>query len=80
MVPREFAVIDNLVVAAGRRQQGLGTALVRAAENWAGQRGLREVWLNVWEFNLNARSLYESLQYQTITRRMRKALNPPTPH
>jgi ribosomal protein S18 acetylase RimI-like enzyme len=77
MVPLEFAVIDNLVVAPGRRHRGVGTALVRAAENWAENRGLREIRLNVWEFNSGARSLYETLHYQTITRRMRKRLNPP---
>jgi ribosomal protein S18 acetylase RimI-like enzyme len=64
--------INNLAVRADHRRCGVGTALVRAAEEWARQRGLPDVRLDVYEFNVGARRLYERLGYATFWRRMRK--------
>jgi ribosomal protein S18 acetylase RimI-like enzyme len=66
--------INNLAVRADRRRRGVGTALVRAAEAWAGAKGLGDVRLQVYEFNAGARAFYERLGYATLARRMRKPI------
>jgi len=74
---RPWCRINNLAVREDRRRRGVATALVRAAEEWASQRGLADVRLDVYEFNAGARQLYEGLGYATFWRRMRKPVPPP---
>jgi ribosomal protein S18 acetylase RimI-like enzyme len=66
--------INNVVVKCGRRRQGIGSMLLRAAEAWACEKGLAQVRLEVFEFNARARVLYKRLGYDTISRQMGKAL------
>jgi GNAT superfamily N-acetyltransferase len=70
--PRLFAYVEEVVVAAGRRREGIGTALMSNVESWARARGVGAVELIVWEFNEDARRFYESLGYGTSYRRMTK--------
>lgn len=72
MVPRRFAVVDAVAVAAGYRGAGIGRRLMAAAEDWARERGASEVWLDVWEFNVEAIGFYEALGYETVSRRIRR--------
>ncbi|NPV56557.1 MAG: GNAT family N-acetyltransferase [Anaerolineae bacterium] len=74
-VPRKYAHVDTLVVAEGKRGQGIGRALMLACDDWARQQGLSEIDLSVYEFNQPARRLYESLGYQTYKRHMSKNLD-----
>jgi GNAT superfamily N-acetyltransferase len=74
LVPRRVAVVDNLVVKASFRGSGVGRALMDRAEAWAAQHGAGAVELSVFEFNRQAIGFYESLGYETITRRMVKPL------
>lgn len=74
MVPRRYAVIDNLVVAKRFRRSGVGQLLMQKAHQWAVSRGVVEVELNVWEFNQGAIAFYEKLGYTTASRRMWKSL------
>ena len=53
--------IDNLHVAPGRRSQGLGERLIRAAADILFERGHGTAYLYVMEQNLRARSFYERL-------------------
>jgi ribosomal protein S18 acetylase RimI-like enzyme len=76
MVPRRYAVIDNLVVRAAFRRSGVGQALVEKAHEWARSRGVTRVELHVWEFNTPAIALYEKLGYTTAGRRMWKCMGP----
>ena len=74
IVPRHFVYIDNLVVSERFRQQGVGLALVERVHQWSREKGITEVELGVWEFNIHARILYEKLGYQTTRRIMSKRL------
>jgi len=74
LVPRRFAIIDNLVVTGRSRRQGIGRLLMEEAEDWARQRGLTTVELTVYEFNRGAFALYEQMGYETLHRRMSKKL------
>jgi diamine N-acetyltransferase len=73
-VPRKYAQVHDLVVANDMRRQGIGRALMHAAERWAGERGADSVEIGVWEFNEHALSFYEELGYLTQFRKLRRAL------
>ena len=74
LVPRRYAIIDNLVVTERARRQGIGRLLMEEAEDWARKRGLKTVELTVYEFNLGAIALYEGMGYENLHRRMSKKL------
>jgi len=75
LLPKRFAVVEAIVVAAVHRGTGIGRGLMIAAHCWAGDRGAEEVWLDVWEFNAGAIGFYEALGYETLSRRMRLNLD-----
>jgi ribosomal protein S18 acetylase RimI-like enzyme len=64
-VPRNYAEIHTLVVAASHRQRGIGRALVERAHEWAAAQGVDEVRIVVYEFNQEALRFYERLGYET---------------
>ena len=70
MTPRRYAKVDSLVVGKEFRRSGIGQSLMERAHQWAWERGMRQVELNVWEFNQGAIVLYEQLGYTTAARRM----------
>jgi GNAT superfamily N-acetyltransferase len=74
LVPRRYAVVDNLVVLQAHRRAGIGTALMERAHRWALDKGVTEVELNVWEFNVGAMAFYEELGYATTRRTMSVSL------
>lgn len=53
----------GLVVAAAARGYGIGTAMIRAAEQWAREFGVMRMTLGVFAGNDRARSLYGALGY-----------------
>lgn len=74
LVQRRYVVIENLVVTAGFQRSGVGRALMEKAQAWATREGAESIELNVWEFNHGACAFYESLGYETCTRKMGKWL------
>ncbi len=74
LVPRRYAMVDNVVVTASARRQGLGRRLMEQAEAWAAARGSATVELHVFDFNEAAIALYRELGYETLSRKMRKVL------
>jgi putative acetyltransferase len=54
----------GLMVARGYRRQGIGRALMQAAEAWAREVGIRKVELHVFPYNAAAIALYETLGYE----------------
>ena len=70
MTPRRYAKVDDLVVGKSFRRSGIGRSLMARAHQWACERGVHQVELNVWEFNQSAIVLYEKLGYTTAARRM----------
>lgn len=73
-VQRRYAVIDSVVVAEAFRRTGVGRALMEKAHEWSAARGAESIELNVWEFNREAIAFYETLGYETASRKMNKRL------
>lgn len=69
------AHIFLLYVVPEHRRQGIGTALMKYVENWATQRGDRQIGLQVFQSNQAALNLYDQLGYQTQSLWMVKSLN-----
>ncbi|BAY77200.1 GCN5-related N-acetyltransferase [Nostoc linckia NIES-25] len=69
------AHIFVLYVAPEYRRRGIGTALMQYVENWAIQRGDRQIGLQVFQSNKPALNLYDRLGYQTQSLWMVKFLN-----
>jgi ribosomal protein S18 acetylase RimI-like enzyme len=69
-----FAWIYDVQVDENRRRQGWGRALMSHAEQWARDRGLDAVTLNVFGGNTPARQLYRDLGYVEQAIQMSKSL------
>lgn len=69
------AHIFILYVVPEHRRRGIGTALMRYVENWAIQRGDRQIGLQVFQSNKPALNLYNHLGYQTQSLWMVKFLS-----
>jgi ribosomal protein S18 acetylase RimI-like enzyme len=59
------AHIFLLYVLPQYRRQGIGSALMQYAENWARARGDHQIGLQVFQFNQPALNLYQQLGYET---------------
>ncbi|MEH2376122.1 GNAT family N-acetyltransferase [Nostoc sp.] len=69
------AHIFILYVVPEHRRQGIGKALMGYVENWAIQRGDRQIGLQVFQSNKPALNLYNQLGYQTQSLWMVKFLS-----
>ncbi|MBN3894010.1 MAG: GNAT family N-acetyltransferase, partial [Nostoc sp. NOS(2021)] len=69
------AHIFILYVVPEHRRHGIGRALMRYVENWAIQRGDRQIGLQVFQSNKPALNLYNHLGYQTQSLWMVKFLS-----
>lgn len=69
------AHIFLLYVDPAHRRQGIGTALMRQAEQWAQDRGDRQIGLQVFQSNQPALRLYQQLGYQPHSLWMVKPLS-----
>ncbi|AFY34911.1 N-acetyltransferase [Calothrix sp. PCC 7507] len=67
-----------LYVMPEHRRRGIGTALMHYVENWAAQRGDRQIGLQVFQSNQAALDLYNQLGYQTQSLWMVKSLQEKT--
>lgn len=72
MVPRKYAYVGDLVVTRRWRRQGIGEALMNEVQNWAAQRKVFELELDVWDFNTDAINLFRRLGYSMSRHRMWK--------
>ncbi|MBD2343180.1 GNAT family N-acetyltransferase [Anabaena subtropica FACHB-260] len=68
------AHIFLLYVLPEHRRRGIATALMQYAENWAKQRGDRQIGLQVFQSNPPALNLYNHLGYQTQSLWMVKSI------
>lgn len=66
MQPCRRAYVEDLVVDGARRGQGIGRRLMEAAQDWAEDRGARQVVLTVWDGNQDALEFYGVLGYRSI--------------
>lgn len=67
--------VSTLAVCESGEGQGVGSALVRAAEEWSRSRGFRKLTLNVFDANQRAREVYEHLGFCVETLHYLKILN-----
>jgi GNAT superfamily N-acetyltransferase len=68
--------IGELVVAEHGSRQGIGRALIEAAETWARDHGLRNLTLQTGAFNTNARAFYAALGFAEEEVRLTRAIEP----
>jgi ribosomal protein S18 acetylase RimI-like enzyme len=68
------AHIFLLYVEPKHRRRGIATALMRYAEDWAKNRGDRQMGLQVFQSNQAALNLYSGLGYQTQSLWLKKLL------
>jgi ribosomal protein S18 acetylase RimI-like enzyme len=73
-VPRRYALVDGIVVKSGSQNHGVGRILMDKMQEWAIGKGATSIELNLYEFNGIAISFYESLGYETFSRKMSKEL------
>lgn len=69
-VPRRYVHINDLVVHESFQGKGIGRLLMQRAHEWTKEQSMTDVELDVYEFNMPARTLYEHLGYQTMRRTM----------
>jgi ribosomal-protein-alanine N-acetyltransferase len=69
--------LENIVVAAFARRQGLGTQLVQCFMNKASENGAETIFLEVRESNAPARRLYEKMEFTEVGRRKGYYRDPP---
>ena len=74
-VPRRYAIVDSIGVKLGFQNHGMGRMLMDTVHEWAMAKGATSIELNVYEFNKAALAFYERLGYETLSRKMSKALN-----
>ena len=58
--------IESLAVLSSARRQGVGRALMKAAEERAAVLGVQETTLHVWNFNEKAMALYASEGFRPL--------------
>jgi ribosomal protein S18 acetylase RimI-like enzyme len=69
-----YTHIFLLYVVPEHRRQGIGRALMYHAENWAENRGDRQIGLQVFQSNSAALNLYNHLGYETQSLSMMKVI------
>jgi ribosomal protein S18 acetylase RimI-like enzyme len=74
LVPRRYVYLNELAVALAHRRKGIGKMLVQACLVWSKEREASGLELNVWEFNQEAISFYQSLGLNTLNRTMHMPL------
>jgi len=73
-VPRNYAIVDSVVVTSGFQNRGTGKILMDKVQEWAIAKGATSIELNVYKFNKTAISFYKKLGYQTSSQKMSKEL------
>lgn len=71
--PQETFIYD-IEVVEGRRGEGLGRALLEAAEGWCADHSVGTLRLHVFGFNTAAITLYESAGFETTDLTMAKQI------
>ncbi|MEH0155268.1 GNAT family N-acetyltransferase [Limibacter armeniacum] len=67
----KYLLIDEIVVDDAYRSKGTGSLLIDEARDWAEQRNLNHIELNVYDRNKGSLKFYEKLGFETLKRRMK---------
>jgi GNAT superfamily N-acetyltransferase len=77
-VAYQYGYLQSLMVDETFRGRDIGTQLVKAAEQWAIERGAAEMRLETWEFPAGPLSFYERIGYTTLRRMLIRPLGTKT--
>ena len=72
--PLTTVFIHEVIVEEAYRGRGIGTLLMERAEQWAKNKGVAEIRLNVWGFNDEVEKWYRSLGYEKLVNLMYKRI------
>lgn len=70
LVPRRYAIVDNLVVKSEFQGRGIGRRLMEKIHAWIAAKDAESIELNVYEFNQGAINFYHKLGYEIFSLRM----------
>jgi len=73
--PQTHALIDDLVVNADCRGQGIAHMLLEETKRWARNRGLVSIQTNVWSSNDGAKTFYSKQGFRPYTERIELKLD-----
>jgi ribosomal protein S18 acetylase RimI-like enzyme len=71
---RRRAHVEDLVVDRAARRRGVGTALLRAGEDWARRNHAEQLVLTVWRGNEAAEAFYARFGYGSVSQVLAKEL------
>jgi diamine N-acetyltransferase len=74
LLSRRFGLVDELVVSPEYRRSGVASLLITAAEQWATEREIPALEVNVWAFNQAAQNLYAGHGFSPLRHYLRKSL------
>lgn len=66
---RQFVEIDQLVISVGARRSGVGRSILEASKTWARQRGISQLEVSAWSFNVEAIEFYRKLGFRRTVER-----------
>jgi ribosomal protein S18 acetylase RimI-like enzyme len=72
---RRYVEVDNMVVMPSVQRQGIGSAFLQAAADWAQARGISSLELSVYDFNDGAQALYRGAGFAPVLTRMRRKIS-----
>ena len=70
MKERDFLDIDEFCVDERWRRRGVATKMIEYIKDYAKEKGLHRIELNMWEFNEAALAFYEAAGFETFRRYM----------
>lgn len=70
VVNRPYAKLQTLFVSPENRRLGLGSLLMKRAEDWARANGAHEMRLDIWEFPGGPLAFYEQRGYRSRRREL----------
>lgn len=59
--------IQRIYILKSAKGQGIGSAFMQIAENFASEKKLSTIWLGVWEHNEPAKKFYQSKGYEKFS-------------
>lgn len=71
--PIRFLLVNQICVRPNAQRKGIGTALLKQAENHARELGVAKLQLDSWEFNLGAHACFEKFSFEKFNYRFWKA-------
>jgi len=74
--PRDYAVLENMIVDASHRGAGAGTALFEAVKSWSRERALTHVQTICWAANEGALAFYQKAGFEAVTMRLECPVSP----